>query len=96
LVTGCGWFRGSRNRPAGLRNEVNTDGARAGRELRERMHATLAAGMLPAEVADKLADAIRRDALYLLTDHEWDAQIRQREESILAGATHLIDGAVNA
>jgi NAD(P)-dependent dehydrogenase (short-subunit alcohol dehydrogenase family) len=79
-------FRGSRNRPAGLRNEVDTDGARAGRELRERMHATLAAGMAPEEVADKLADAVRRDALYLLTDHEWDAQVRQRHESILAAA----------
>ena len=50
------------------------------------MHATLAAGMPPDEVADLLAEAIRRDARYLLTDHDWDEPIRQRHEAILAGA----------
>lgn len=84
-------FRGSRNRPAGLRNEGETDGEREGRELRERMHATLAAGMPPAEVADLLADAIRRDARYLLTDHDWDERIRQRHDAILAGAAGAAD-----
>jgi NAD(P)-dependent dehydrogenase (short-subunit alcohol dehydrogenase family) len=79
-------FHGSRNRPAALRNEQETPGAAAGRELRERMHATLAQGMAPAEVAARLVDAVRRDAPYLLTDHDWDDQIRQRHEAILAGA----------
>jgi NAD(P)-dependent dehydrogenase (short-subunit alcohol dehydrogenase family) len=80
-------FHGSRNRPPELREDAETETARgAGRDLRERMHGVLAAGMPPAEVADKLVDAIRRDARYLLTDHEWDEQIRRRHEAIMAGA----------
>jgi NAD(P)-dependent dehydrogenase (short-subunit alcohol dehydrogenase family) len=84
-------FRGSRNRPASLREPdddlaaPDRDG-RAGDERRERMHATLAAGMPPAQVAALLVDAIRRDASYLLTDHDWDDRIRQRHELIMAGA----------
>lgn len=79
-------FHGSRNRPEELRNEVETPGAERGRELRERMHAVLAEGMSPDEVADKLVDAIRRDAPYLLTDHDWDERVIARHEAILAGA----------
>jgi len=92
-------FRGSRNRPAALREDdgdaqtaraaglpADRD-AQAGRAARERMHAMLAAGMPPAEVADKLVDAVRAGARYLLTDHEWDPRIRERYESIMAGAT---------
>jgi NAD(P)-dependent dehydrogenase (short-subunit alcohol dehydrogenase family) len=79
-------FHGSRNRPEHLRNDDGTPGAREGRELRERMHAVLAKGMSPAEVADKLVAAIRSDARYLLTDHEWDEQITARHRDILAGA----------
>jgi NAD(P)-dependent dehydrogenase (short-subunit alcohol dehydrogenase family) len=94
-------FRGSRNRPASLREDDGTaDGdaaeasglsrdrdARAGRETRERMHAMLAAGMPPAEVAAKLVDAIRSGARYLLTDHDWDPRIQERHDLIMAGAT---------
>jgi NAD(P)-dependent dehydrogenase (short-subunit alcohol dehydrogenase family) len=80
-------FHGSRNRPPELREDPEIEEARAqGRELRERMHATLSEGMPPAEVAAKLVDAIRGDALYLLTDHDWDEQIKKRHASILAGA----------
>jgi NAD(P)-dependent dehydrogenase (short-subunit alcohol dehydrogenase family) len=88
-------FRGSRNRPARLR-EDDADGgadqvagvphdrdAAAGREMRERMHATLAAGMPPAEVAAKLVDAVRTGTRYLLTDHDWDPRIQERHESIM-------------
>jgi NAD(P)-dependent dehydrogenase (short-subunit alcohol dehydrogenase family) len=78
-------FHGSRNRPAELTDSGGNISA-DGKELRERMHATLAAGMPPAEVADKLVTAIRGGGLYLLTDHEWDEQIIRRHESILAGA----------
>jgi NAD(P)-dependent dehydrogenase (short-subunit alcohol dehydrogenase family) len=77
-------FRGSRNRPVPLR-EPDRDEV-PGRELRERMHATLAAGMPPAQVADLLVDAVRGGADYLLTDHDWDDRIRQRHELIMAGA----------
>jgi NAD(P)-dependent dehydrogenase (short-subunit alcohol dehydrogenase family) len=93
-------FHGSRNRPASLREDdadadadaaraaglpVDRD-ARAGWETRERMHAMLAAGMAPAEVAAKLVDAVRAGTRYLLTDHNWDPRIVERHESIMAGA----------
>jgi NAD(P)-dependent dehydrogenase (short-subunit alcohol dehydrogenase family) len=79
-------FHGSRNRPAHLRNREDSPGAREGLELRERMHALLAEGMPPAEVADKLMQAIRSNSLYLLTDHEWDDLIVARHRAIMAGA----------
>jgi NAD(P)-dependent dehydrogenase (short-subunit alcohol dehydrogenase family) len=79
-------FRGSRNRPPALRNDADIPGAREGEELRERMHAMLANGMPPAEVADKLVGAIRAGDLYPLTDHKWDGRVRRRHESILATA----------
>jgi len=92
-------FRGSRNRPAALR-EDDADAqtaraaaglppdrdAQAGREVRERMHATLAAGMPPAEVAAQLVNAVRAGTRYLLTDHDWDPRIQARHESVMAGA----------
>jgi NAD(P)-dependent dehydrogenase (short-subunit alcohol dehydrogenase family) len=84
-------FRGSRNRPARLREddafaELSRDrDPSAGHETRERMHATLAAGMPPAEVAAKLVDAVRTGARYLLTDHDWDPRIQERHDSIMAG-----------
>jgi NAD(P)-dependent dehydrogenase (short-subunit alcohol dehydrogenase family) len=94
-------FRGSRNRPTRLREDdaaAGADGAQAaglprdrdtqaGHETRERMHATLATGMPPAEVAAKLVDAVRTGARYLLTDHHWDPRIRERHDSIMASAT---------
>jgi NAD(P)-dependent dehydrogenase (short-subunit alcohol dehydrogenase family) len=79
-------FHGSRNRPEHLRNDEPTPGAQEGRELRDRMHAVLANGMSPDEVADKLVAAIRSGAPYLLTDHEWDERIIARHRAILAGA----------
>jgi NAD(P)-dependent dehydrogenase (short-subunit alcohol dehydrogenase family) len=90
-------FRGSRNRPASLREDdagaalaaglpTGRD-AHAGHETRERMHAMLATGMPPAEVAAMLADAVRAGTRYLLTDHDWDSRILERHSSILAGAT---------
>ncbi|MBO0802493.1 MAG: SDR family NAD(P)-dependent oxidoreductase [Nocardiopsaceae bacterium] len=78
-------FHGSRNRPI----ELTDDGGNisdTGKELREHMHGVLAAGMPPSEVAGKLVAAIRGDGLYLLTDHEWDPQIIERHEAIMAGA----------
>jgi NAD(P)-dependent dehydrogenase (short-subunit alcohol dehydrogenase family) len=78
-------FHGSRNRPERLRNDGQPSAE--GQELRQRMHATLAQGMPPAEVADKLVTAIKAGALYVLTDHDWDDQIIQRHDAILAGAS---------
>ena len=77
-------FHGSRNRPSALTNESGMSAS--GAALRDQMHATLSKGMPPSEVADKLVTAVREDALYLLTDHEWDSRVVARHEAILAGA----------
>lgn len=77
-------FHGSRNRPDSLANEGGMSSS--GAELRERMHATLSKGMPPSQVADKLVTAVRENALYLLTDHEWDSRIEARHAAIMAGA----------
>jgi NAD(P)-dependent dehydrogenase (short-subunit alcohol dehydrogenase family) len=79
-------FHGSRNRPAELRNDHAREPAGEGRELRERMHSLLAAGMPPAEVAGNLVTAVRNGTLYLLTDHEWDERILARHRAIMDGA----------
>ncbi len=78
-------FHGSRNRPSALTDEGGSMSAQ-GKELREQMHATLAGGMPPAEVASRLVTAIRGGGLYLLTDHEWDDQVIARHEAITASA----------
>jgi len=77
-------FHGSRNRPSALTNESGMSAS--GAALRDQMHATLSKGMPPSEVADKLVTAVREDALYLLTDHEWDSRVVARHEAIMAGA----------
>jgi NAD(P)-dependent dehydrogenase (short-subunit alcohol dehydrogenase family) len=79
-------FRGSRNRPRELCNPDAPEPTGEGLELRERMQAVLAAGMAPAEVADKLVTAVRGGGLYLLTDHEWDDRVEARHQAIMAGA----------
>jgi NAD(P)-dependent dehydrogenase (short-subunit alcohol dehydrogenase family) len=76
-------FTGSRNRPAALRDESEARGERERRELmvsRLREH-----GMPPSIVAERLVAAIRLGRLYVLTDHEWDERIRERNEAILDG-----------
>jgi NAD(P)-dependent dehydrogenase (short-subunit alcohol dehydrogenase family) len=77
-------FHGSRNRPTVLTNSSGMSAS--GAALRESMHATLSKGMPPSEVADKLVTAVRENALYLLTDHEWDSRVVARHEAIMAGA----------
>jgi NAD(P)-dependent dehydrogenase (short-subunit alcohol dehydrogenase family) len=78
-------FQGSRNRPPELLNEREPPGAAQGREIRERMHARLQAGMPPSEVAEALVQGIREQRLYILTDREWDDRIKVRTEDILLG-----------
>jgi NAD(P)-dependent dehydrogenase (short-subunit alcohol dehydrogenase family) len=84
-------FHGSRNRPSTLTDSGGNISA-SGKEIREQMHGVLAAGMPPSEVASKLVAAIRGGGLYLLTDHEWDAQVLSRHEAIMAGAVGPIPG----
>jgi NAD(P)-dependent dehydrogenase (short-subunit alcohol dehydrogenase family) len=76
-------FHGSRNRPAELRGEVDLAATGQGRARRDHMHEVLAEGMPPEQVADILVQAIREKAFYVLTDHEWDEQIRRRTDDIL-------------
>ena len=81
-------FRGSRNRPVSLREDDNVADRDpdAGLELRERMHATLANGTPPAQVAALVVEAIKTGAPYLLTDRDWDDRIIKRHQAIMAGA----------
>jgi NAD(P)-dependent dehydrogenase (short-subunit alcohol dehydrogenase family) len=83
-------FHGSRNRPDALTDDDGNISAE-GKDLRDRMHLVLAAGMPPSEVADKVVAKVRGSAgqnegLYLLTDHEWDDQVIARHEAIIASA----------
>lgn len=84
-------FQGSRNRPAELQNETPTSGADQGRQMREAMHARLSQGMSPATVADKLVEGIRKEQLYLLTDHDWDPQVGARAINILTGTNPALN-----
>jgi NAD(P)-dependent dehydrogenase (short-subunit alcohol dehydrogenase family) len=89
-------FRGSRNRPAALWEDdaeaalsaglPSDRDVQAGHQTRERMHAMLATGMPPADVAAMLVHAVRAGTRYLLTDHDWDPRILERHSSIMAGA----------
>jgi NAD(P)-dependent dehydrogenase (short-subunit alcohol dehydrogenase family) len=76
-------FHGSRNRPEELRGDVDLAASEQGRARRDHMHEVLSKGMPPAEVADIVVKAIREKAFYVLTDHEWDEQIRRRTDDIL-------------
>lgn len=79
-------FRGSRNRPDELKNEVPTSGAERGAQQREAMHARLSQGMPPSEVARQVVElGIKQNKLYLLTDHDWDPQVGSRAINILTG-----------
>jgi NAD(P)-dependent dehydrogenase (short-subunit alcohol dehydrogenase family) len=78
-------FQGSRNRPTELQNDVPSEGASQGEELRRTMHQRLSQGMPPAEVAEILLQAVRADQLYVLTDHDWDDAIHSRLDNILSG-----------
>jgi NAD(P)-dependent dehydrogenase (short-subunit alcohol dehydrogenase family) len=79
-------FRGSRNRPDELKNEVPTSGAERGAQQREAMHARLSQGMPPSEVARQVVElGIKGNRLYLLTDHDWDPQVGARAINILTG-----------
>lgn len=84
-------FQGSRNRPPELQNDTEPSGAAAGKELRQRMHERLAAGMPPVQVASILVKAIRDGRFYVLTDHQWDERIRVRNQNILRGRNPTLD-----
>jgi NAD(P)-dependent dehydrogenase (short-subunit alcohol dehydrogenase family) len=84
-------FRGSRNRPEHLRNQVEPPGAELGQQTRDRLHAILAEGMPPTDVADQVIQAIRTGAQYVLSDHAWDQMIIDRHRAIMDGALGPVD-----
>ena len=73
-----------RNRPAELQNEGGepepTGNMQAQRELTRQL---LAAGMSPADVAEKVFNAVRNERFYILTHPEMKGGIRARMENIL-------------
>jgi hypothetical protein len=74
----------NRNRPNDLQNAVDppVDPQRATREGIVRN--LLKAGQSPAEIADKVLDAIREEQLYILTHPEMNGIVSTRFDDILA------------
>jgi len=74
----------SRNRPQDLQNAVDppVDPQRAA--MTEMVRNFLKAGQSPAEIADKVLDAIREEQLYILTHPEMNGIVSTRFEDILA------------
>jgi NAD(P)-dependent dehydrogenase (short-subunit alcohol dehydrogenase family) len=83
-------FQAARNRPDELRNERPTSGAAAGEQFRAHMIERMVSAMPPAQVADSLLEAIRREQFYVLTDTEWDARIESRHATIMQRASPAV------
>ena len=71
-----------RHRPAELKNEARpmTPEMEAGKRA---FQTVLAAGMSPAEVADIVFEAIRREQFYILTDPEWMEAVELRTSKLV-------------
>ena len=76
-------FHGNRNRPEHLRAEVDAETERRGEEIRDHFTSQLQQATDPAAVAELVVDAIREKTFYVLTDQDWDSDIRRRLENIL-------------
>lgn len=75
---------GYRNRPLEVRNKPQETASEQELQRAERIaNLSQELGMPPAEVADKVVDAIRSDAFYILTHDHFDGTIRDRMEDIL-------------
>jgi NAD(P)-dependent dehydrogenase (short-subunit alcohol dehydrogenase family) len=79
-VVNTGIIDAGRNRPPEFRNDGESP---RDPETQARIAAWAAGGMQPAEVAEKVVQAIRDNQLYLLTHDDYDDRIRDRMESIL-------------
>ncbi len=69
-----------RNRPDELQNDGDGHMAELGAGM---MKSILENGLLPADVADQVVDAVRSERFYILTHPEWKGMIQQRMEDIL-------------
>ena len=74
-----------RNRPADLRTTEtwNATAESAAPGMRDMLRQMLATGMPPAEVADRVFDAVRRRRFYILTHPEMKPAIESRMQAIL-------------
>lgn len=84
-----------RNRPEGLRNEVDAPAAEDAAKQREAMlDFFLSEGMSPAEVADMVVDAITADRFYVLTHPDMiKPHVEARLRAVLDG-THPPAGSI--
>jgi NAD(P)-dependent dehydrogenase (short-subunit alcohol dehydrogenase family) len=74
-----------RNRPPELQNVPGAPLSEVERARSDRVHALAEAeGMDPAELAGIVVEAIKNDQFYILTHGDYDNDIRQRMENILA------------
>jgi NAD(P)-dependent dehydrogenase (short-subunit alcohol dehydrogenase family) len=74
----------SRNRPPGLRDEVdNLDISRVSPEGAAFMRGLIEGGLSPSDVAGMVVDAVREDRFWILTGDEFSPAVRDRMESIL-------------
>ncbi len=79
-------FDSSRNRPSALANEAAPPIPTAEDEQRMAMfREILRQGMQPAQIADIVFDAVRRDQLYILTHDNFAEMIRTRADNIVSG-----------
>ncbi len=74
-----------RNRPPELQNVPGAPPSEAERARSDRVHRLAEAeGMEPAALAGIVVEAIKNDQFYILTHGDYDDDIRQRTENILA------------
>lgn len=84
-----GWVKtrimdSGRNRPPELQNEPSGEPVSPERAaILESFHQAVEAGLSPREVADCVFQAIRDERFWILTDSEWNSEIRQRVEEIV-------------
>jgi NAD(P)-dependent dehydrogenase (short-subunit alcohol dehydrogenase family) len=74
----------SRNRPAELQNEDEPPLDGVEEEIRAAMERAVQGGLAPAEVAEIVLDAIRKEQFWILTTDEFDGAVRGRVDGILA------------
>ncbi|HZF25692.1 MAG TPA: SDR family NAD(P)-dependent oxidoreductase, partial [Steroidobacteraceae bacterium] len=84
-------FHGNRNRPAALRAEVDAETAAKGEQIREHFTAQLMRATDPSAIAELLMTSIREERFYILSDHDWDTDIRRRVDQILARANPILE-----
>jgi NAD(P)-dependent dehydrogenase (short-subunit alcohol dehydrogenase family) len=84
-----GWVRtriadSDRNRPATA--EPRLEPSPAAHPILDMVRERIERGMEPAQVADKVVDAVRNSRFYVLTHPEMNDEIRRRADEVVSGA----------